>query len=430
MLRRMRHTNLFTTELAGPCNAARTVWNLADDQAVAWRVAVVNRAAETVRGVVDKRPTARLLIVNSPDECVIGGRQSDVEAVIQALGCEAFFLDGVVTVHCDAVRPVADAYRELHVFPTAPPPDIRFYSCALGRAYQPTSESAAQSILQQALHGFDFPAAITQAYADGVRIFLEVGPGSSCTRMIRRILRDRPHLALSVSMRGEDEYAALIKALGALLGERIPVGLGFLYGEDSYPLPRFASTARAGAAEQLLLPVGGKPWASLQSRRLAQTVSTVPPESEIPAVELPPEPGLPCPTPKLPDRVPLASATAVRDTSTRPLSELVQSFQTNITATAAVHDAFLQFSSELTRSFAETYKLQAHLLERIMEQTDAALPVVGRETGPDCLSGRLQSGRGLFAGTMPGICSWFGCQGAGTGICRRGRLPGAGEAAG
>ncbi len=379
MLNRMRRTNLFTTELAGPCNAARTVWNLADDQPVAWRVAVVNRAAETVRGVVNKWPTARLLIVNTPDECVIAGRQPHVEAVIRDLGCEAFFLDGVVTVHCDAVRPVADVYKELHVFPTAPPPGIRFYSCALGRAYQPTSESAAQSILQQALHGFDFPATIAQAYADGVRVFLELGPGSSCARMIRRILQDRPHLALSVSMRGEDEYAALIKALGAMLGERIPVRLGFLYGEDSYPLPRIASPAGT-PAEHITLPVGGKSLASRHRHQFAQTESAAPAAAEIPVEQSPSDPELRTPTRKLAAHASLDPATAVPDPSLRPLSDLVQSFQTNIAATVASHDAFLQFSREITQSFAETSKLQAQLLERVMEHNDAKLPVARAQT--------------------------------------------------
>ena len=202
MLHRMQQTGLFKTDLAGPCNAARAAWNLPEDQPVDWRAAVVSRRAAEVREVLSRWPLARLLIVNTPSECVIGGNGAHVAGVIRTLGCDAIYLEGVVTVHCDAVLPVADAYRELHCFPATPPPDIQYYSCALGRTYELTEASAADAILAQALHGFDFPATIEQAYADGIRLFLEMGPQASCKRMIDRILAGRPHSALSLCARG------------------------------------------------------------------------------------------------------------------------------------------------------------------------------------------------------------------------------------
>ncbi len=67
MLQRMQKTDLFSTELAGPCNAARKVWNVAPDEAVDWCVAVVNRPAHSVRRIVARYATARLLIINTPD---------------------------------------------------------------------------------------------------------------------------------------------------------------------------------------------------------------------------------------------------------------------------------------------------------------------------------------------------------------------------
>ncbi|MDP3286202.1 MAG: beta-ketoacyl synthase N-terminal-like domain-containing protein, partial [Desulfobacterales bacterium] len=150
MLKRMTDTDLFTTELAGPCNSARMAWNIPPGEDFAWCAAAVNRPAKTVRKSLAGFPLARLLIVNTPDECVLGGRKKEVEAVIRKLKCEAVFLEGVVTVHCDAVDPVAGKYKNLHLFPVTPPVGIRFYSCALGRSFEVTSESAADSILKQA----------------------------------------------------------------------------------------------------------------------------------------------------------------------------------------------------------------------------------------------------------------------------------------
>ncbi|MCP4716325.1 MAG: type I polyketide synthase, partial [Deltaproteobacteria bacterium] len=167
MLERLEQSELFKTELAGPCTAAKKVWNLSADEAVEWRVAGVNRSADIVEKVIKKVPRAYLLIVNTPEECVIGGQKSQVETAINMLGCDAVFLQGVVTVHCEVAVPVRDAYKELHRFPANSLEDIRFYSCARSRAYDITPENAATSMLKQALDGFDFPATINQAYKDG-----------------------------------------------------------------------------------------------------------------------------------------------------------------------------------------------------------------------------------------------------------------------
>ncbi|MBT8338751.1 MAG: hypothetical protein KJP07_01940, partial [Desulfatitalea sp.] len=187
MLARLAESDLFRDELAGECRCLRRAWQIPNDQAVHWQVAVVNRPANVVDRTIAGISHVRRLIVNTPGECVIGGLKEPVAQAIDQLKCEAYFLDGVVTVHCDAARPAAQAYRELHRFPTTPVPGLRIYSCARAAAYDLTSEAAADSILAQALHGFDFPRTIHQAHADGIRLFVEVGPRASCTRMIRQI---------------------------------------------------------------------------------------------------------------------------------------------------------------------------------------------------------------------------------------------------
>jgi len=235
MLGRMKNSDLFSSELAGECRAARRVWEIPEDEDVNWCAAVVNRSAQTVLKIINKWPTTNLLIINTPDECVIGGRKKDVDAAISRLECEAIFLEGVVAVHCKAAKPVEDAYRKLHIFPITPPTGgIKYYSCYLGRSYDLTSESAAYSICGQAVSGFDFTKLINQAYDDGIRIFLEMGPQSSCTRMIKRILNKKPHMAVSASVKGEDDYLVLLKFIGALVAERVFVDLNKLYEKSVY----------------------------------------------------------------------------------------------------------------------------------------------------------------------------------------------------
>jgi acyl transferase domain-containing protein len=214
---------------------------LAAGESVDWSIGVVNRPASAVRQAVVGRSRVYLLIVNTPSQCVIGGDRRAVANLVAALGCGFHPLTGVTTVHCEVAKPVADAYRGLHILPTHPPEDIRFYSGVLGRAYDLTADRAADSIVAQAIGPFEFPRVVEQAYADGVRIFVEAGPGNSCTRMISQILGNRPHAVIAACAGAEDEPRQLLCAIAELFSQRVPVDLSYLFVErddESPPTPK------------------------------------------------------------------------------------------------------------------------------------------------------------------------------------------------
>lgn len=382
MLKRMRETDLFSAELAGPCRAARKAWNLLPEESVDWRVAVINRPAMTVRKVLSEWPLARLLIINTPEECVIGGKGDHVSGIIRQLGCDPIFLEGVVTVHCDAAVPAADAYRALHLFPTSPPKGVRYYSSALGCSRELTMESAADSILDQALHGFDFPATVERAYADGVRIFLEMGPQSSCTRMIDRILGNRSHSALSACVRGEDDYLTILKFLGNLIAERVPVDMDRLYGPEAFP-PAPEQVQNGKNLKKVTLTIGGEPpspplppLTEVEAERTSH-ISTQPsqrkspedihgssmknPEPVKPRVSEPDSPHPAYASPAFPPRTEPNS-----EGFFNPFQGLAGSMTENIEATAEVHRQFLDFSNEMTRNFGRTFSIQNELLEQMI----------------------------------------------------------------
>jgi 3-hydroxymyristoyl/3-hydroxydecanoyl-(acyl carrier protein) dehydratase/malonyl CoA-acyl carrier protein transacylase len=385
MLKRMLATDLFTTELAGPCNSARKAWKIPMDEDVNWCAAVVNRPSDLIRNVIDKRPFAKLLIINTPDQCVIGGRQNHVKAAITELGCEAVFLEGVVTVHCDAAAPVADAYKGLHIFPTTPPKDVRFYSCALARSYTPTDESAAISILDQAISGFNFTTLIEQAYHDGVRIFLEMGPHASCTGMINRILDKKPHLAVSACFRGEDDYLSVVKFLGTLIAERVWVDLEKLYGIHAYA-PGISEITEEKSDHQITLMVGGKtPCPSMpeveargqRSEGRGQRTEDRKQRAKVRGQRLEVRG-------QRPDHRDQREGDRVQNLETsikhqapsieHPVSsiryqEIMKAMAESNKATADAHKTFLDFSSELTRSFEKTFDTQTRLIETMISDT-------------------------------------------------------------
>jgi len=255
MFARTLASPLFRTQLCGPRELATEAWGDASD----WHVVLVNRAAADVRRSLSG--TAALLIVNAPAECVVGGKRADVERVVAALGCEALPLAGVPTVHFPLVEKVAAEYHSLHRLATTPLAGARYYSGAWAKSYVPDETSCADSILANAVGGFDFTKVIEQAYADGVRVFLEMGPQGSCARMIAKILAGRPHVAIAACQRGTDGFRAVLQAVAAAAEAGAPVDLAALYGDeggirlDAKPRPENVVTVLVGGAAPKVVPM-------------------------------------------------------------------------------------------------------------------------------------------------------------------------------
>ncbi len=273
MLQRMDDATLFGSDLVRPFNAARKAWGISDDQQVDWISGVIDRSATELRAVISNslavavqesfrcqnltdsgsevslgiRPQVSpsvtvlqsqysqvyLLIVNTPTQCVIGGEREQVMNLVRELAANFVPFAAPSTVHCEILRQVEPEYRALHLMPTSAPTDsdpIAFYSTAWGRAYHLDRETAAEAIVAQAVNTIDFPNVIERAYADGVRLFVEVGPGSSCTRMIGEILSNRVHFARAATPATANPINAFLELLAALIAERVPVDLSYLYG--------------------------------------------------------------------------------------------------------------------------------------------------------------------------------------------------------
>ncbi|WZP00443.1 beta-ketoacyl synthase N-terminal-like domain-containing protein [Isosphaeraceae bacterium EP7] len=272
--RRLRESSLFRDDLAGPCNAARLVWNLRPDEPVDWVAGVIPKPAEAVDAAIVGIPRVYRLIANTPRETVIGGQRRAVGEVIARVGGPFVLLSAVSTVHCGLLAPVQDAYRALHLLETTPPPGVTFYISAAGEPYIPDRDSAADAITEHALRGFDYPAMIRRAYDDGHRVFVEIGPGSSCSRMIGEILGDLPHMARPLAVAGHDAVATLLEGLAHLIAERVPLDLTSLYGSTETTPENEAKPGRT-----IQVAIGGAPFdppEGLAQGRGIETASVVP----------------------------------------------------------------------------------------------------------------------------------------------------------
>jgi acyl transferase domain-containing protein/3-hydroxymyristoyl/3-hydroxydecanoyl-(acyl carrier protein) dehydratase len=361
MLLQMYDSTLFTDDLAGECRAAARAWGIPDGKGVDWQIGVVNAPAREVRRAIRMTTRVYLLIVNTPHECVIGGDAKGVKRVVAILGSSFFPLSGVTTVHCEVAREVAEPYRNLHLFPTQPPPGVTYYSGAEGGPFEVTRESAADAILAQALEGINYPAVINAAYNDGVRIFLEMGPGASCSRMISQILEERPHLARSVCAPGVDGEGAVLRLLASLVAERAAVDLSPLLTVPATGV----TTVRTAAT--VTVAAGGRPFA-LPLPPAAKTAEVSPAPAPTAAPPLPPVAAVATAAAlAAPSRGALDRAVGEPPPGEIPLGgdPLLRDFAAAQEAKQQAHASYLRFSDSISQTMAQALSLELALQQAL-----------------------------------------------------------------
>lgn len=305
---------------------------------------------------------------------MIGGQRAAVRAVVAALGCSFLELPMVSTVHCEIGRAVEQEYRALHDHPTESPADLVFYSGVSSRAYRPDRNLAADAITAQATQVVDFPAVIDQAYADGFRVFLEIGPGGSCTRLMGRILAGRPHLAHAVCAPARDALETVLETLGRLIAWRIPVNLQSLHGvpTSAADLLRETEETISRNGRRITVPPGPRPpqFPPLPRRRRAKTARTpvfgiAEESSAAPPRPRPVPPREATPTPALVQAQARVQVQAQAQPAAHELPPLVEQLARMEAATAGAHGAYLEVSSRFVALMSEGLAHQISLAERL-----------------------------------------------------------------
>lgn len=343
MLRRIQQSTLFTEELAGPCKSVQKAWGSTD--AVDWALGVINTSADKVKAVLDNYKRVYLLIINTPSECVIGGDRTELNKAVKELAVQYHPLSGVTTVHCEVAKPVEKAYRDLHIFETTPPDDITFYSGIRGGAYEVTQDSAADSILDQALAPFDYTRVINSAYDDGVRFFIEMGPGGSCTRMIDQILDGKPHFAKALCVKGQDSIKNVITLLARLYAEGVTVDLSQL---DS---PK--ESIKTEYKNHISVKTGGEPFKVPLPPKEKVDEST----SEVLALKQNQTRG------KVIQREQQQNISSLPMVANGGLQPIIEQMQLAEQARAGAQETFLRVSQGMTQTLEQAINMQMQLME-------------------------------------------------------------------
>ncbi|CAL99376.1 PfaB family protein [Saccharopolyspora erythraea NRRL 2338] len=244
---------LFRDELRGPKRQVRRSWDLAPETAdsAVWSTHVLLADPETVRGHMRELDRVFLTHVNTPEEVVVAGDPGQCRALVERVGCQAAKAPANHVMHVPLVDPHLDALAALNDYPLGDPdPGLELLSAY---DYEPVDFAdrgrIAERIARTLRGPIDFARLARTAHERGFRYFVEVGPGSTCTRWIDDTLDGREHVAVSLDRRGAPAGASLARAVARLVSHGMRVDLTRLLGMPD-------STAQAPTTH--VVPCGGE----------------------------------------------------------------------------------------------------------------------------------------------------------------------------
>ncbi|PDW02991.1 hypothetical protein CJ255_11010 [Candidatus Viridilinea mediisalina] len=245
VMRRLATSPVFTQRLVGQRTAARDYLGLgAEGDDDFWHVYVVRAPVERVRERLRGERQLFLTHVNTPNEVVLAGLATALPPVLADLGGESFRAPFGAVMHCPPVEADFADLVTFHHMPVADVPPLRLYTAAHYGVGEVNSDAIAHNIARAVCQPVDFPRLLERAYADGARIFLELGPGNSCTRWIGECFAGREHLALAIARRGADERLTLVQLLARLVAHQVPLDLWALLRPNAVQAPSGRSLMR------------------------------------------------------------------------------------------------------------------------------------------------------------------------------------------
>ena len=289
----LRSSPLFRSRLTGPKDAVREYWKLGDVTGEIWANYVLKSPPDVIRKAIADEPRVFLTHINTRDEVVIGGDPESCKRLIANLGAKSLRAPYDDVLHCPAMASDHHHFVAMNSLPVHKEAQagIDFYFAA-DPDRTSLDGSVGEKIATGACHTLDFPELVNRVYEDGVRIFIELGPGHNCARWIPETLGSRPHLAASVNRRGQGDRVSFVRLLGRLFSHRVAADLSPLYA------PKPAKPAGRTLVRQVNL--GGESIAAAFAEareRVKFNLVKLPP----PAVEAAPPQGNPMSTTNAPE---------------------------------------------------------------------------------------------------------------------------------
>ncbi|CAK9113561.1 Polyketide synthase PksN, partial [Durusdinium trenchii] len=191
------------------------------------------RAGETEVGqAIAECDEAWLANMNSPRQTIIAGSRRGIEDAVKKLNAARLAFTPIA-VACGFHSPLMDparkqldcALKQLDFRP----PRIDVYSNTTAKPYPKGPAEIREQLSEHLVRQVRFAAQIDTMYQDGAPVFIEVGPGRVLSKLLRDVLGDRPHVAVSTQNSAQGGLRQLLDALGQLVSHGVEVKFDRLY---------------------------------------------------------------------------------------------------------------------------------------------------------------------------------------------------------
>ncbi|MEU1081291.1 SDR family NAD(P)-dependent oxidoreductase [Streptomyces sp. NPDC005908] len=196
-------------------------------------MAAVSAAEDRVAELLAGRRGIQVCNRNAPDQIVVGGPTAEIERLVAdagAAGLRAARLPVSAAFHTPFVGHALDAFRaEVERYEvTAPRGSV--YADTAGAVYGEDVAANRAVLVEQVINPVDFAGRVEEMYAAGHRVFVEFGPKGVLTQLVKRILGDREHTALSLDAGpGKDADLTLKQAVARLAVLGLPLATADRY---------------------------------------------------------------------------------------------------------------------------------------------------------------------------------------------------------
>ena len=228
-----------------------------------WAHWVLNGSAERVRQRLSSTKDLYLTFINTPENVIISGDRSVGEAWLHHHHYEGMRVDLHNVAHCPPVNAMHQDLQQMHQLDIEQTSGVQFYSGVTHEVLPLDRATLAKNAADTYCQPVDFVSLVRKAYQDGINVFVEVGPKSWCAGLVGDILRDQPHVALSVDRKGIADYHSLLKLSSVLSSHGVPLRLPFYQTSLAAPPPSSApvavSTATPPARSEDVDPADASP---------------------------------------------------------------------------------------------------------------------------------------------------------------------------
>lgn len=227
-----QNSPIFQNRFSGNLELLAKVWKISSEEAKKRWVSLVLLADQSkVEPLLKGKEKVYLSFINTEKEVIISGDRSTCFEIVGQLGCSYLEIPFQNIIHHEFCNEEYEGLLEMHNFKLENQPEIDFYSSISKEKMDFDSLAIAKNSTQVCCEKVDFPETVTAVFHHKINTFVEVGANSTCSGWIKKILKDKNHLAVSIDKKGMASAQSILECVGQIISNGFDADLGILYAE-------------------------------------------------------------------------------------------------------------------------------------------------------------------------------------------------------